>query len=110
MLQFPPLPTWDSLHPLIIHFPIALLLLCPLFILISAIPPPPKGKPYMTAALLILLWEPAVYFLQERPDTQLLSSPNEVGLSTRCLRPTKILLRRLRLSLPDYLRFFWGCT
>ena len=55
MLQFPPLPTWDSLHPLIIHFPIALLLLSPLFILISAIPPPPKGKPYMTAALLILL-------------------------------------------------------
>ena len=55
MLQFPPLPTWDSLHPLIIHFPIALLLLSPLFILISAIPPPPKGKPYMMAALLILL-------------------------------------------------------
>ena len=55
MLQFPPLPTWDSLHPLIIHFPIALLLLSPLFILISAIPPPPKGKPYMIAALLILL-------------------------------------------------------
>ena len=55
MLQFPPLPTWDSLHPLIIHFPIALLLLSPLFILISAMPPPPKGKPYMIAALLILL-------------------------------------------------------
>lgn len=55
MLQFPPLPTWDSLHPLIIHFPIALLLLSPLFILISAIPPPPKGKPYMIAALVILL-------------------------------------------------------
>jgi uncharacterized membrane protein len=55
MLQFPPLPTWDSLHPLIIHFPIALLLLSPLFILISAVPPPPKGKPYMIAAVLILL-------------------------------------------------------
>ena len=55
MLQFPPLPTWDSLHPLIIHFPIALLLLSPLFILISAIPRPPKGKPYMIAALLILI-------------------------------------------------------
>ncbi len=55
MLQFPPLPTWDSLHPLIIHFPIALLLLSPLFVLISAIPPPPKGKPYLVAALLILL-------------------------------------------------------
>ena len=63
MLQFPPLPTWDSLHPLIIHFPIALLLLSPLFILISAIPPPPKGKPYMIAALLILLLGTASLFI-----------------------------------------------
>lgn len=55
MLQFPPLPTWDSLHPLIIHFPIVLLLLSPLFMLISVIPAPPKGRPYMTAALIILI-------------------------------------------------------
>ena len=55
MLQFPPLPAWDSFHPLIIHFPIVLLLLSPLFILISAVPPPPKGRPYMIAALLILV-------------------------------------------------------
>jgi uncharacterized membrane protein len=55
MLQFPPLPTWDSLHPLIIHFPIVLLFLSPLFILISAIPTPPKGEPYMITAMLILL-------------------------------------------------------
>jgi uncharacterized membrane protein len=54
MLQLPPLPTWDSLHPLIIHFPIVLLLLTPLFILISAVLAPPKGKPYMITALLIL--------------------------------------------------------
>jgi len=54
MLQFPPLPTWDSLHVLIIHFPIALLLLSPLFILISAAPAPPRGRPYMIAALVIL--------------------------------------------------------
>lgn len=55
MLHFPPWPTWDSLHPLIVHFPIVLLLLSPLFILISAIPAPPKGKPYMIAALLVLM-------------------------------------------------------
>jgi uncharacterized membrane protein len=54
MLQLPPLPTWDSLHVLIIHFPIALLLLSPLFILISAILSPSRGKPYMIAALIIL--------------------------------------------------------
>ena len=55
MLQIPPLPTWDSLHPLIIHFPIVLLLLCPLFILISTILRPGRGRPYMIAALVVLL-------------------------------------------------------
>jgi uncharacterized membrane protein len=55
MPHFPPIPAWESLHPLVIHFPIVLLLLSPLFVLISAVLPPPKGRPYMTAALIILL-------------------------------------------------------
>src|SRR6516165_3887187 len=55
MLQLPPIPSWDSIHPAIVHFPIALLLLSPLFILISAILPPSKGRPYMTVALVITL-------------------------------------------------------
>lgn len=55
MPQFPPIPTWESLHPLVIHFPIALLLLSPLFVLIGAVLPPPKGRPYMTSGLIILL-------------------------------------------------------
>lgn len=55
MPQFPPIPTLDSLHPMIIHFPIVLLLLSPLLILISAVLPPPKGRPYMVIALIMLL-------------------------------------------------------
>jgi uncharacterized membrane protein len=55
MLQLPPLPTWDALHPLIIHFPIALLFVCPLFILISVFLRPGKGRPYLSAALVLLL-------------------------------------------------------
>ncbi len=55
MLQFPPIPSWDSMHVLIIHFPIALLLLSPIFVLISAFLTPPKGRPYMIAALITLL-------------------------------------------------------
>ena len=55
MLQFPPLPTWDSLHPLIIHFPIALLLVYPLFVLIGALLSPAKGRPYLSTALILLL-------------------------------------------------------
>ena len=63
MLQFPTLLPWDSLHPLIIHFPIALLLVSPLFILISAVLTPPKGRPYMVAALILLLLGTASLFL-----------------------------------------------
>jgi uncharacterized membrane protein len=55
MLQFPPIPAWDSLHPLIIHFPIVLLLVVPLFVLIGALLSPVKGRPYLSAALILLL-------------------------------------------------------
>lgn len=63
MLQFPPIPTWDSFHPLIIHFPIVLLLVSPVFLVMSMIPRPPKGRPYMVAALItILLGTISIYF------------------------------------------------
>ena len=55
MLQIPPIPSWDAIHPLIIHFPIALLLLSPLFILISALLTPSKSRPYFMAGLMVLL-------------------------------------------------------
>jgi uncharacterized membrane protein len=31
--MLPPIPSWDGLHPLVVHFPIALLMVAPLFIL-----------------------------------------------------------------------------
>lgn len=55
MLQIPPIPSWDSLHPLIIHFPIVLLLLAPIFVLVSALLPLPRGRPYMLVAISLLL-------------------------------------------------------
>lgn len=55
MPQFPPIPPWESLHPLVVHFPIALLFLSPLFVLIGAILSPSKARPYMIAALIILV-------------------------------------------------------
>jgi uncharacterized membrane protein len=36
--MFPPLPDWNALHPLVVHFPVALLLVAPLLILLSLIP------------------------------------------------------------------------
>jgi len=32
-MSFPALPSWDALHPLVVHFPVALLLVAPLFVL-----------------------------------------------------------------------------
>jgi len=98
MLQLPPMPAWDSLHVLIIHFPIALLLLSPIFILISAALTPPKGRPYMVAALITLVLGTSSLFLAtssghsaaelaERggPADAVLKMHEELGEQTRIL-------------------------
>lgn len=51
----PPVPGWDELHPLVIHFPIALLLVTPLFIIVGVIANPQKGRPFLVAALVLML-------------------------------------------------------
>ena len=33
--MFPPIPSWDAIHPLIVHFPIALLLVAPVLIVLG---------------------------------------------------------------------------
>jgi|SRR6185437_3954110 len=55
MLDLPPFPAWESLHPLVIHFPIVLLLVSPLFVFVSAVLSPGKGRPYLIVALALLL-------------------------------------------------------
>jgi uncharacterized membrane protein len=32
---FPPLPSWDGLHPLVVHFPIALLIVAPVLVVLG---------------------------------------------------------------------------
>lgn len=63
MLQIPFLPSWDSLHPLVIHFPIVLLLISPLFLIAGAILRPTTGGPYRLISLLLLLFGTGSLFL-----------------------------------------------
>lgn len=37
MMHFPSLPGWHGLHPLIVHFPVALLIVAPLFLVLSLV-------------------------------------------------------------------------
>lgn len=52
--MLPPIPSWDGLHPLIIHFPIALLLVAPLLVLIGVFLPN-KGRSFLIAAFVLML-------------------------------------------------------
>lgn len=55
MIEFPPLPSWDALHPLIVHFPIALLLFAPLFVVVGALLRTPRGRSFQAAALSLMV-------------------------------------------------------
>ncbi len=63
MIQFPPLPSWDALHPLIIHFPIGLLFIAPVFVLIGSLLAPEKGRAYLYAALILMVLGTSSIFL-----------------------------------------------
>lgn len=50
----PPLPPWPGLHPLVVHFPIALLLAVPILLVASLVARGAARLPVQIAALLIL--------------------------------------------------------
>lgn len=54
MFQMPPIPSWDALHPLIIHFPIALLLVAPIFIA-ALLGSAPRRQAFMISALVLMV-------------------------------------------------------
>lgn len=57
------IPNWPGLHPLIIHFPIALLLTAPVFILIGIFQKPQQGRPFHLAALILIVLGTASVFV-----------------------------------------------
>lgn len=50
----PPIPPWDAIHPMIVHFPIVLLMIAPLFVLLGMIRGP-WGRSFSFSALVLLV-------------------------------------------------------
>ncbi len=63
MPQFPPVPAWDGLHPLIIHFPIGLLLIAPLFLILGAVGGSRWGRDFLWASLILMVLGTAAIFV-----------------------------------------------
>jgi uncharacterized membrane protein len=55
MQAVPSIPSWSELHPLVIHFPIALLLVAPLFIIAGILMNPQNGRPFLMTALALMV-------------------------------------------------------
>ncbi|PYX90577.1 MAG: hypothetical protein DMG68_01380 [Acidobacteria bacterium] len=55
MIQLPPIPSWQALHPLVVHFPIALLLIAPLFVLAGVLLRGERGRWLLISALALMI-------------------------------------------------------
>jgi uncharacterized membrane protein len=63
--MFPPIPPWEGLHPLIIHFPIALLIVAPIPILLSLVLSKAREGLQIAALTLILLGAGGAWLARE---------------------------------------------
>ena len=55
MIALPPIPAWDALHPLVVHFPVALLLVAPILVLLGLVLEPKRGRGLLVAALVLMV-------------------------------------------------------
>jgi uncharacterized membrane protein len=62
-MTFPPLPAWNALHVLIVHFPLGLLLVAVPVLLILALLFPKTGRQFVWAAAVVLVVGTASSFL-----------------------------------------------
>ena len=63
MVQLSAMPSWNELHPLIVHFPIALLLVAPLFMIAGAVLGGSKGRDFLVSAFVLMALGTASLFV-----------------------------------------------
>ncbi|MGE0482085.1 MAG: DUF2231 domain-containing protein [Phycisphaerae bacterium] len=114
-LSPPPLPPWEGLHPLVVHFPIALLLTVPLFVLLGLLPRVGAGI-RIAALVLMVVGTVAAYVavetgeaagrLADRSDAveRVLEQHEELAETTRTAVTVLTAVYAAGLALPFVLR------
>jgi uncharacterized membrane protein len=117
MFHLPPMPSWDGLHPLIVHFPIGLLLVVPIFLLSAIFLKQDRGRAFLISALLLLAIGTFSVFIAVRTGeaagkladrspqiNAVLEHHEELAESTRFLFGSLTLLLAAVLVVPRFLR------
>ena len=55
MPQLPMIPGWDGIHPLLIHFPLTLFFLAPVFVLFASLTKATTRRTFLISALTVML-------------------------------------------------------
>ncbi len=54
MIELPPIPSWNALHPVVVHFPVALLLVAPVLVLLGLALKPERGRGLLLSAFVLM--------------------------------------------------------
>jgi uncharacterized membrane protein len=99
------IPGWNGLHPLIVHFPITLLLVAPLFVVVGGVLAPSKGRTFLISALILMvLGTASVFFAIETGEGagELAGSAPEIRAVLKqhqeLAKTTRVLFSLLTLS------------
>jgi uncharacterized membrane protein len=116
MFKLPDIPQWDALHPLIVHFPVALLLTVPLFIVLGLFWKKYQQCLFILSFILLILGTAAVFFAVETGEaagelversaeiSPVLKSHSELAETTRLVFSILTILYAGMLFLPSLLK------
>ena len=56
-------PAWTGLHPVVVHFPVILLLIAPLLVILGAVLPEARRRPFLASALTLMVLGTSITYL-----------------------------------------------